>query len=61
MRKESFELAKKFSHSLCCIKKGAQFLSPSEAIHGGLGCVKEGDPERTMQEMVRAVRMGRIT
>lgn len=35
--------AKKFAHSLCCIEKNAQFLSPSEAVHGGLGCVKEGD------------------
>ena len=35
--------AKKFSHTLCCIERSAQFLSPSEAVHGGLGCVKEGD------------------
>jgi len=35
--------AKKFSHSLCCIEKSAQFLSPSEAVHGGLGCVKKND------------------
>lgn len=35
--------AKKFSHSLCCIERDAFFLSPSEAIHGGLGCVKKGD------------------
>lgn len=35
--------AKKFAHSLCCIERNAQFLSPSEAVHGGLGCVKEGD------------------
>jgi len=35
--------AKKFSHSLCCIERNAQFLSPAEAIHGGLGCVKKGD------------------
>ena len=35
--------AKKFSHSLCCIERNAQFLSPSEAVHGGLGCIKKGD------------------
>lgn len=35
--------AKKFSHSLCCIEKNAQFLSPAEAIHGGMGCIKKGD------------------
>jgi len=35
--------AKKFSHSLCCIERNAQFLSPAEAIHGGMGCMKKGD------------------
>lgn len=35
--------AKKFSHTLCCIECSSQFLSPSEAVHGGLGCVKKGD------------------
>lgn len=35
--------AKKFSHSLCCIERNAQYLSPAEAVHGGLGCMKEGD------------------
>lgn len=35
--------AKKFAHSLCCIERSAQFLSPAEAVHGGLGCVKKGD------------------
>jgi D-arabinose 5-phosphate isomerase GutQ len=35
--------AKKFSHSLCCIERNAQFLSPSEALHGGMGCIKKGD------------------
>lgn len=34
---------KKFAHSLCCIERSTQFLSPSEAVHGGLGCVKKGD------------------
>jgi D-arabinose 5-phosphate isomerase GutQ len=35
--------AKKFSHSLCCIERNAQFLSPAEAIHGGMGCIKKDD------------------
>jgi D-arabinose 5-phosphate isomerase GutQ len=35
--------AKKFAHSLCCIELNARFLSPAEAVHGGLGCVKAGD------------------
>ncbi|MFW5996690.1 MAG: SIS domain-containing protein [Verrucomicrobiota bacterium] len=35
--------ARKFAHSLCCIERNAQFLSPAEAVHGGLGCVKKGD------------------
>lgn len=35
--------AKKFAHSLCCIERNAQFLSPAEAIHGGMGCMKKGD------------------
>lgn len=35
--------AKKFAHSLCCIERNAQFLSPAEALHGGLGCIKEND------------------
>jgi D-arabinose 5-phosphate isomerase GutQ len=35
--------AKKFAHSLCCIERNAQFLSPAEAIHGGMGCIKTGD------------------
>ncbi len=35
--------AKKFAHSLKCIERNAQFLSPAEAVHGGLGCVKKND------------------
>lgn len=34
---------KKFSHSLCCIERPAQFLAPGEAVHGGLGCVTKND------------------
>lgn len=35
--------AKKFAHSLCCIEIGAMFMPPCEAVHGGLGALKEGD------------------
>lgn len=35
--------AKKFAHSLCCVERNAQFLNPAEALHGGLGCIKEND------------------
>ncbi len=33
----------KLAHSLCCIERPAKFMSPAEAIHGGLGCVKKND------------------
>ena len=35
--------AAKFAHSLCCVEKPAKFLPPSEAIHGGLGAISDGD------------------
>lgn len=35
--------AKKFAHSLCCIECPAKFVSPSEAVHGGLGALKKGN------------------
>ena len=35
--------ARKFAHSLCCIERNAQYLSPAEAVHGGMGCIKKGD------------------
>ena len=35
--------AKKFAHSLCCVERPAVFLSPSEAVHGGLGILQPGD------------------
>jgi D-arabinose 5-phosphate isomerase GutQ len=47
--------AKKFAHSLCCIERNAQFLSPAEAVHGGLGCLKKGDA------MVLVSRGGKTT
>lgn len=35
--------AKKFQHSLCCIERPACFLSPAEAVHGGLGVLQKND------------------
>ncbi len=35
--------AKKFSHTLCCIERPAQFLPPCEAMHGGLGAIQAGN------------------
>ncbi len=35
--------AKKFAHSLCCIERGAMFMPPCEAVHGGLGGLKSQD------------------
>lgn len=35
--------AKKFAHSLCCIERGAMFMPPGEAVHGGLGGLKAED------------------
>jgi KpsF/GutQ family protein len=35
--------ARKIAHSLCCIERPAFFLSPGDAVHGGLGAVQCGD------------------
>lgn len=35
--------ARKISHSLCCIERPAFFLSPGDAVHGGLGAAQPGD------------------
>ena len=35
--------AMKLAHSLCCVERPAKFMSPAEAVHGGLGCVQQGD------------------
>lgn len=35
--------AKKFAHSLCCIDIRGMFMPPCEAVHGGLGALKNGD------------------
>ena len=32
-----------FAHLMCCVERPARFLSPAEAVHGGLGCMKRGD------------------
>ena len=32
-----------FAHLLCCIERPARFISPSEAIHGGMGFIQQGD------------------
>ena len=35
-----------FAHLCCCIERPARFLSPSEAVHGGLGYICGGVPRR---------------
>lgn len=35
--------AKKIAHSLCCVERPALFLSPGDAVHGGLGAVQRED------------------
>ena len=35
--------AAKFAHSLCCVERAAKFMPPSDAIHGGMGCIHAGD------------------
>ncbi len=32
-----------FAHLMCCIDRPARFISPSEALHGAMGFVKQGD------------------
>lgn len=32
-----------FAHLMCCIERPAKFISPAEAVHGGLGYMKKGD------------------
>lgn len=32
-----------FAHLMCCIDLPARFLSPAEAVHGGLGFLHDGD------------------
>lgn len=35
--------ARKIAHSLCCIERPAAFLTPSDAVHGGLGLLQKED------------------
>lgn len=35
--------AKKIAHTLSCVECPALFLSPADAVHGGLGVVQKGD------------------
>ncbi|MFW6337551.1 MAG: KpsF/GutQ family sugar-phosphate isomerase [Alkalispirochaetaceae bacterium] len=35
--------AKKVAHTLCCVERPALFLSPADAVHGGLGVVQPED------------------
>ena len=35
--------ARKIAHSLCCIEIPALFLSPADAVHGGLGVLQKED------------------
>ena len=39
----SMAAARKIAHSLCCIERPAAFLSPGDAVHGGLGVVQPED------------------
>lgn len=32
-----------FAHLMCCIEQPAKFISPAEAIHGGMGFLEKGD------------------
>ena len=32
-----------FAHLMCCIERPAKFISPAEAVHGGLGYLKKDD------------------
>lgn len=32
-----------FAHLMCCIERPARFLSPAEAVHGGLGFLQKDD------------------
>ena len=36
-------LCQHFAHLMCCIEQPAKFVSPAEAVHGGMGFMQEGD------------------
>lgn len=36
-------LCQHFAHLMCCIEQPARFVSPAEAVHGGMGFLQKGD------------------
>ena len=36
-------LCQHFAHLMCCIEQPAKFVSPAEAVHGGMGYLQKGD------------------
>ncbi len=36
-------LCQHFAHLMCCIEQPAKFVSPAEAVHGGMGFLQRGD------------------
>ncbi len=36
-------LCQHFAHLMCCIEQSAKFISPAEAVHGGMGFLQKGD------------------
>ena len=36
-------LCRHFAHLMCCIEQPAKFISPAEAVHGGMGFLQAGD------------------
>lgn len=32
-----------FAHLMCCVERPARFISPAEAVHGGMGFMQKGD------------------
>ena len=36
-------LCQHFAHLMCCIEQPAKFVSPAEALHGGMGFLQAGD------------------
>ena len=36
-------MCRHFTHLMCCIERPAKFISPAEAVHGGMGYLQAGD------------------
>ena len=50
-----------FAHLMCCVERPARFLSPAEAVHGGLGCMKKGDVMlKTSPEDCKIMSQGKV-